>query len=387
MKKYLEALINEQIIRGKFLKTIIPHPLRISELLSLAERCSRMIDEICIRLSDLQLDLKERSSDDIIDIYRLFRANLRDLEDIEKYGITALYHETKELEFLNKLIFKIHQEINLPLNPPAIACISTRYFFYHSKVNIIFSPIGESSFLLHLSDIFHEIGHHVISNKSNISKLHPLNKKFKEVIEYISDYYLNLYIQKIRETCPEDIPQMIKEIHSQWKFDWINEIFSDLFALFTLGPAYAWSHLHLTAKKTTNVYEFNPREFQTHPADYARFRALIIGLGILGYDSELALIQSKWNTLPYCSIFQPSPEYFFAFPEEILQKVTEEFLESLQDCKFKIVRPNDLKNKSQNEIVRVLNLAWEKFWNNSASYRDWEEEITSILRKNFGILD
>ena len=36
---------------------------------------------------------------------------------------------------------------------------------------------------------------------------------------------------------------------------WANEIFCDLFAIYTLGPAYAWAHFHLTARHESDPYE------------------------------------------------------------------------------------------------------------------------------------
>ena len=54
-----------------------------------------------------------------------------------------------------------------------------------------------------------------------------------------------------------------------WVRGWANEIFSDLFAIYTRGPAFAWSHFHLTAGR-----------------DHARMEAMLIGLDLLGFKKH-----------------------------------------------------------------------------------------------------
>ena len=113
----------------------------------------------------------------------------------------------------------------------------------------------------------------------------------------------------MRETGPKTIPMAIAHIHSQWKNYWINEFFSDLFAVYTLGPAYAWSHLHLVAKKSENVYEFSPVMSQSHPSDDARMKMLKIGSEGLGLKDEAASILSRWNDMPIVINASPVVEY------------------------------------------------------------------------------
>lgn len=229
-RDYIQANIQEQINRAIYLKSLIHHPTEYPEILGLADRCSRILDENINQLRFLFQELSNRSEDDVRDVFRGFRRCSRNIETVEYFGIPALYYHNEEIKFLNKLIFKIYQEINLPLTPPSAACISTRYYFIHPVTNVIFVPLGEPRFLLHLPDIYHELGHQVLFNKEDNLRLKPVNEKIHEMIKTIKDHYQILLRTKIREIGPPEELMSIENIGSQWKNYWINEFFSYLFA-------------------------------------------------------------------------------------------------------------------------------------------------------------
>jgi len=380
MKDYFKAIILEQINRGLRLKELVPHPLRYAELSSLADRCSRIIDANIQQLTFLLKELDKRDENDTRDIFRGIRRCAREIELVEYFGISALYYETPEIGYLNKLVFQIHQEINLPLTPPSVACISTKYYYFNPFTNVIFVPVGESRFLLHLPDVFHEIGHEVLSSKENELRLKKVNESYSMAIKKITDYYHDLLTRKARETGPRTIPMLIAHIHSQWKTYWINEFFSDLFALYTLGPAYAWSHFHLVTKKSEDVYEFSPILPQSHPSDDSRMRMLAIGLDKLGFKDEAMSILSKWNGMPFVVNTRPVVEYQYAYTNNLMNEIAELFLMGLRESQFSIVSPEKLETQNPDSIVSLLNEAWALFWNNPDAFRDWEEKTIQKLK-------
>lgn len=379
MKDYLKAIILEQINRALSLKKIIPHPLDYAELGSLAERCNSIINS---NIQQLEMELREleRRSDDIRDIFRRVRVCIREIMAVEYFGVSPLYYVTTETGYLNKLIYKIHKEINLPFNPPAVTGLSTEYYKFNSFTNVIFVPVGEFDFLLHLPDVFHEIGHEVLFNRFNDLRLKKLNEKYAEAIGKFTIYYQEFLLKKTRETGPRDFLRLIKLIHLQWKKGWIEEFFCDLFALYTLGPAYAWSHFHLTSKISKSVYEFSYIFPQTHPSDDARMKMLILGLNLLGFEDEATEILSKWNAVPFITATQPVPEYQYAYPKELLEEVAYLLLEGLKESGFLIISPEKLKKLDQNSIVKLLNDAWTLFWKKGDEFRVWEEENIKKLK-------
>lgn len=379
MKGYLRALIEEQINRGFYLKTLIPHPLKYSELSSLADRCSRMIDDNIEQLRYLlrQLD-QRRDSDDVRDIYRGLRTCARFIELIEYFGISALFHESDEIGYLNKLVWKVHQEIGLPITPPSVACISTNYYYFYPVTNVIFVPLGETDFLLHLPDAFHEIGHEVLFNRQNDLRLDRVNQQYTSAIGGITRYYQQLLIGKMREFGPGRTIQTIMSLHSLWKDFWLEEFFSDLFACYTLGPAYAWSHLHLTTKKTEDAFSISQR----HPSDDSRMKMLLIGLRKLGFEKEASSISSKWNSMPFIAGIEPIEDYSYAYPTSLMDEVAVLFLASLRESNFVLVSPEKLKSVESNNVVYVLNQAWGVFWSDSDHFREWERETIINLKRS-----
>jgi len=383
MKEYLHGIIIEMINRGLCLKELIPHPLEYAELDSLADRCKRIIDDNIEYLKYFQKELDNRPENETRDILRGIKSCIREIDLVESFGISALYYETPEVGYLNKLIRKIHQEINLPLTPPSVACFSTSYYSFQSFTNVMLVPIGESKFLLQLPDSFHEIGHEVLSHMSNERKLKGVENVHQNAVTFITDYYRNLRSMKEREYGPESRLFVINHIHSQWKIHWLKEFFCDLFALYTLGPAYAWSNMFLTTKKFENVYEFSDILPQTHPSDDSRMRMLIIGLKKLGFNEEAELLENQWNSMSFVVDTQPVNEYQYAYPADLLAEIAELFLCGLKECNFSIITPENIKNLDPNSIVGILNRAWQIFTDNPEEFLKWEEEIVNQLKQEF----
>jgi hypothetical protein len=381
LKKYLKATIEEQINRGLILKKMIPYPLIYHELSKLSEGCERIIDENIRYLRYLRQEI-ETDNPNLRYILREFRTSTRNIELVESFGISALYYQTPELGYFNKLIFKINQEIKLPISPPSVACISTNYYYFHPFTDVIFVPLGESEFLLHLPDLFHEIGHAVISKREDNLKLKELNEKYKEIINIITKHYQKLITEKIRESGPEEIKLIIQHVHQQWKNYWIDEFLSDLFALYTLGPAFARAHLHLVTKRSKDIFAFSAILPQTHPSDDSRMKMLLIGLNIIGFKQEAEVIHSKWKEMPFSGVSRPIQEYQYAYPENLMENIASLFLEGLRKSNFAIITD---KNEEQNQktIIILLNDAWKYFWDEPHEFRLWEEKSIGELKRNY----
>lgn len=183
-----------------------------------------------------------------------------------------------------------------------------------------------------------------------------------------------------RVTGPKAIPTVIAHIHYQWKTYWISEFFSDLFALYTLGPAYAWAHLHLTTKKSEDVYEFSPVLPRSHPSDDSRMKILVVGLNKIGFSDESASILSKWNEIPLVVNTQPVTEYQYAYPDNLMNEIAGLFLTGLRDSEFALVSPERLRK--ENSIISLLNKAWTLFWDNPESFIEWEGQVVQRLKSD-----
>jgi hypothetical protein len=379
MKDYLKSLIEEQINRGLCLKEMIHRPREYQAFSGLIERCKLIIDTNIQQLKFLLEELQQREENDLRDIFREIRVCARSIELVEYFGISALCYETRDIGYLNNLIFKIQKEIKLPLNAPSVACISTKYYYFHPFTNVIFVPVGESRFLLHLPDVFHEIGHEVLSERENELSLKRISECYRTAIRTITSYYDVLMKKKMRDTGPRAIPATIALIHYQWKTYWINEFFCDLFALYTLGPAYAWAHLHLTTKKSEDVYDFSSIIPRSDPSDDSRMRMLAIGLSKMGLGDKAVPILSRWNEIPLVANTQPVTEYQYAYPDDLMKEVAELFLSGLKDTGFTLVSAKELEGKNDS-VIGLLNKAWTLFWEDPDAFTEWEAQTVQKLK-------
>jgi len=379
-KKYLESHIEEQIERSLYLKSLIPRPIDYPELVGLADRCSRILDENIGYLRYLLKELEPRNEEDVRDLYRSFRVAYRNIETIEYFGIPALHFQSADVKFLNKLVFRIQNEINLPFVAPSVACFSNRYYWIHGITNVMFMPIGEASSLLHLPDIYHELGHSTLFNKENDKRLVEIKNTYKEVIQRITHYFENIYHKKQRRTGPPEVPMLVRHLHSQWK-SWINEFFSDLFACYTLGPAYAWAHLHLTTKKSDDIYKFEkPPIPQSHPSDDSRMKILVIGLEEAGFSNEAKEILSVWKSMPFATSSRPIYEYQYAYPNLLMQEIAKLIRKGIEKSEISTLTPERLDSLDTKSIRKMLNEAWNRFWLDSKAFREWETKTLESIK-------
>jgi len=374
---YLESIIFETQERADFLKTKIHLPLTYPELTGLANRCMKILDEQIYLLSELTKTLGENNERSA---WRNVRNSLRIIEMVEKWGIPALYNQTEDVGLLNKIAFDIHKEINLPLEPPPVSILSTDYYYTAPLVDVIFVPLSESGFLLHLSDLYHEMGHYV-SKYRNETKLEIIGKNYLQSYEEIVDYFDGLLKNRERQKGPDTTVYKIKNYLQNWKKYWLEEFFCDLFAIYLLGPAYAWSHLHLVTKNNLNIFKLHPLSKQTHPPDEARMEILLIALQLLNFEKDKIQIENKWREVT--KVWKSSPaEYRDAFPKDLLQKIAEFVLSGLTQSNFSIFN-NGLTIDS--DLIRfTINQAWEQFWVLSPSeFREWEKQTLFEFKRQY----
>jgi hypothetical protein len=199
-------------------------------------------------------------------------------------------------------------------------------------------------------------------------------------VRHITNYYTNLQLEKRRETGPRDTIRLINLLHAEWKEDWLDEFFCDLFALFTLGPAFAWSHVHLCAKTSGDVYEFSRILRKTHPSNEARMRLLLKGLKLINFNDQSDRISATWSGLPSVKATRPVAEYQYAYPDALLDTICSTFLNGIEECGFVLATPERVRSLSDDSIVKLLTQAWEQFWCNPNGFREWEEMAINRMK-------
>lgn len=372
IQPYLDAAIRQAKERARLLKTKIPSP-RSAELIGLQRLCETQLDGIIRQLDYLLDDPTILDPGSIRERIRFFRRALDQLADIETTGIAALNRTNDDDLFMNRLVLQLHQEIKHPLPAPVVTCTARSYFAIHTGLHLLEVPPAESDFLLHLPDLYHEIAHTIIATRNN-PKVEPFQRELGKFLYALSQHFAAEQLANKRATGPTDYHAIVlATLERSWNH-WAVELFCDLFATFTIGPAYAWAHFHLTAGQDSDPYDAKVTRITSHPPDQARMEAILIGLDLLRIDTKR--IKQQWDALVAATGARQTPEYRKACPRQLLELAAVHGLEGTKKIGCRIVN-----EQTTSPINDLLNNAWTKFWNNPATYHQWERQLMDGLKQ------
>jgi len=378
MDNYVEVLIALALEKARVLRGKIKNPLPSAEFSGLQSRCEYQLDSISHRLRYLAEDPDVKAKGNSQRRIRLLRRAFDELALLECTGIAALNRIDQDDVFLSKVLFQIHKEINYPLNLPTVTCLSQSYYNVNPKIGLLSVPLAESESLLHLPDFYHELGHPVIYAIGD-PKVEKFQEEYGKFIGFVLEIFNKRRIEITRSTAPKDYHMFeAKILELSWIKYWGMEFFCDLFAIYTLGPAYAWSHLHLTASRDGNPYDVKINQVTSHPPDQARMEVMLYALDLLGQQREATSIRDKWNSLLVMTGSKQSANYRKACPRELLELAAVHAFEGIKfiGCRLANERANG-------EIHKLLNEAWKIFWQDQSKYRSWEKTKLIELKQRF----
>ena len=375
IEPYWDAAIQQGRERARLLKAKIPHPVKAAELVALQQLCESRIDDIIDRfdylLTDQTILLKELMKERI----RMFRRTLGELSQIETTAIAALSRVHDDDIFLNKLVFQIHSEIGYPLSPPTVTCLSREYFSINPALHLLEVPLAESDFLLHLPDLYHEIAHPLIATTNN-PKVEPFQTEFGKFLIVETQHFEAERAANVRRTGPAEYFGQVLDLFERFWTHWASELFCDLFASYTLGPAYAWSHLHLTAGHEGDPFDVRLNRFMSHPPDEARMETMLIGLDLIGFRQVAQEIRGKWDAFLKSTGSVQTPLYRKACPVHLLEQAAIHALEGTKQIGCRIVN-----EATASPVHNLLNSAWGNFWANPNHYHAWERDAIMALKR------
>ena len=129
---------------------------------------------------------------------RQFKRAVADLDHIETRAIAVLNRAQSDDHHVNRLLYRICQEIRYPLVTPTVTTLSTGYFYIDTKLNLMFIPPAEGSFLLHLPDLYHELGHPLLTHQDH-PVLDRLRTRYLECTAQIHDHFAHSERKKISD--------------------------------------------------------------------------------------------------------------------------------------------------------------------------------------------
>lgn len=374
MKYYLKATILEGIERAKKLKSKFPNGLDI-HFQKLAESSLNQIDDVIAGLDQLLTDARYQLETTQKHRLKELKELIRVLDILENVVVAAInrYHVIDDVR-VNKMVQKICWEINYPLIPPTVTCLSQEYYRIFPGFNLLCVPLLECDFLLHLPDLYHELGHPLLDLEDN-----PKVEKFQE---YLGRFYyeVNNHFNDLIQDDLRNRNGVYAELYQLWQqywWDWSIEFFCDLFGVYTLGPAYAWAHLHLSAKRGDDpFYVQKVGYYSSHPNNEARMQVIGYALDLLGYTKEKDRILEKWSALHAITPYEIDDSFALAYPNSILQSCAINGLEAVKGIGC-VLASRD--NQDISTMFTTLNQAWEQFWLDAEGYFKWESETVAKL--------
>jgi hypothetical protein len=91
-------------------------------------------------------------------------------------------------------------------------------------------------------------------------------------------------------------------------------------------------------------------------------------------------ISAKWRAIPLVAHTEPINEYQYAYPDNLMEEISELFLTGLRESGFTLASPKRLEMKDPSSIVQLLNEAWNLFWGDPDSFMDWESRTIQRLK-------
>jgi len=306
---------------------------------------------------------------------RIFKRIVAEMDDLETVGIAALSRasDADGDHQINVLISRITREIHYPRLTPIITTSSQNYFCIYPAFNLLCIPLIEGRFLLHLPDLYHELAHPFFTEK-NDPVLEPFQHRFEDAIVEVLSHFEEEKAKAEYRRGPRNLCDLLHTWQKSWIKFWMEEFFCDLYGVYTLGPAFVWSHLHLAIKRGGDPHELTLLRVTSHPCDHARMVAMLQALELSGFQEVAEQIQQKWHEFLEQIAAQPEPEYHRCYPSNLITAIVHHAWYAVKEIQARIATPT-----TQDSIHNLLNHAWQQFWHNPTMYVDWERQAIETL--------
>jgi hypothetical protein len=370
--RYLAGSIGQLVERARAMIAQIPRDLP-RNYDTLAERSRGQINAAIDDLRWLLDDAMFANDRFQPERLRKFKRVVSELDFLENVAIAALKKAQKEDHRLNGFLERVCHESGYPGVIPVVTTLSQGYFQIYPDLRLLCVPLVEGQFLLHLPDLYHELAHPLLVEPDD-PLLEPFQRQFASCSCVCLEYVQGEQAKEERRNGPERTRYVLQAWESSWAKYWVTEFFCDLFAVFCVGPAFVWSHLHLAMKRGGEPYSTPEFSATMHPADDARMSVMRHGLELIGLTEESARIGSAWSSVLGTLGARPEPEYIWCYPKPLLKKIAEQALQGTQAIQIRIFR-----NGAGGTVASEMNAAWERFWSDPAGFPSWEKDAVERL--------
>ena len=365
MNEYFEGAVAQLLERTRQLCDLIPTGLG-REVAALEVACRDRLTDVGKRLRLLRDNPELLESRNQRERLRLFRRARGELDHLESVAVTALCRWNAEDRKMNRLADYLAGEIRYPLPTPVVSCVSQRYFHTYPDLRLVCVPLAEGRFLLHLPDLYHELAHSLLEFEDD-ARLASFQERHVKAVNEAHGYLASELRKEAAGLGPDTFRRYLMTWIDCW-LSWAIEFFCDLYAVYMVGPAFVWSHLHLAACAGADAFRVPLLTATVHPPDAARMSAMLLALERLGFDEERAAIEGRWEEYLALSGSEASPEYRRCFPSELLSRIEHLAFEGSNALSCDMVG-REMRGSGR----LLLNDAWRVFWKTPREYVEWEQ--------------
>lgn len=214
----------------------------------------------------------------------------------------------------SRLIARICEDIGFPYSAPVCSATSTDYYWTRVDVDLVYMPFIETRHVLTWPDLYHELAHVLVARDPD------------NILVQCEDITIRYFQRQLQEAKSKNWPtasiELLIEAVDNWLDTWLLEFCCDMIAAYCAGPAYGWCNLRLCTSQgldAMSVYGGNP----THPADWARARAVDVVLQRTGWDATSRVILQDLNDLLKISLSEPLEEFDLTYPIPLIEAIAE----------------------------------------------------------------
>jgi hypothetical protein len=249
---------------------------------------------------------------------------------------------------------------------PVVSCTSQDYFNINTGLRLVQMPLTDGRHLLHLPDLIHEIAHILLAELHN-PRAAPFKRALQEVKALVYAHYDQRQADLALGRSPLGLVARVPVWCQSWLKAWTVELFCDLFAVYAIGPAYGWAHLHLCLRLPSDAYNCPSFTETSHPANAARTAAIVDGLRLAGFVADAEELATAWQRLLVITGEKPEADYVECYPSELIHQAVEYSFKGFREIGCQVM-PRTGMGKSQ----VLLNEAWRRFRADPGKYPAWE---------------
>lgn len=267
-------------------------------------------------------------------------------------------------EVATKLLARICMELGFPYKPPLCSTLSAQYFWADPGMDVVFIPPCESSHLLGLADLYHELAHFVMHRERQ-----NLMVRMEQLVD---EHFAQAQIDARRKNWPRGSVDALEGFRKDWRRSWLLEFACDVFATFCAGSAYGWCNVRLCSNLSEDIVASS----HSHPADEARARIIDSVLRKLGFAAEADGVKSAWHELVKLTGKTAPQQFDLAYPPALLASIVEYLVAALPPLG---VKPHTTASSGVH-VTGLLNDAWQRFLASPTDYAAWEAEAAGSLQ-------